>query len=116
MLNATSHNEEDLTYGMHLCKAILEYFSPKEELWTIYKCDVYENRKQYDLSNDLWEAIRTAVNVEVKTIRKLSKSVNERLTNIIECLGTHMNMTNNNINYSGIAYINIYQHWLHHTG
>lgn len=40
---------------------------------TIIKYDIYENRIQYDLGNDLWEAIRNAINVEVKTIKKFIK-------------------------------------------
>ena len=56
-----------------------------ENLWSTTKIKLYESGKQGKSKADLWEAIQTIMmKIEPADLRKLTKSIDERLLVVIE--------------------------------
>ncbi|CAB3995023.1 Hypothetical predicted protein [Paramuricea clavata] len=86
--NAVSHAAKATTQFLHslgfvndlmVCPPNSPDLNPIENLWSIIKCHVYLNGKQYS-SKDMWMAIKeSAATIPKSTIKKLTDSVNDRL-------------------------------------
>ena len=67
--------------------------NPIENLWSIVKRKVYPGGKQYKSKDDLWQAIQSACSaLKPATIRNLTKSMDDRLYNVIVNHGHYIKM------------------------
>ena len=58
--------------------------NPIENLWSIVKRKVYEGGRQYNSTDDRWNAINTAVaEISSDEIKRLTSSVDDRLFSLI---------------------------------
>lgn len=62
--------------------------NPIENLWSLLKCEIYKEGKQYSSCDDLWEAIKEASSqLSPSTIKSLTDSMNKRLVKVIKSKG-----------------------------
>ena len=59
--------------------------SPTENLWSIIKRKVYENRRQFGSNKDHWEAIKdVSVKIQPKIIKKLLSLTDGKLVKLLK--------------------------------
>lgn len=60
--------------------------NPLENMWSIIKRDVCENKKQCSIKDDLWKAVKPTISdVRFKIVEKLIESMVERLLMVRDC-------------------------------
>ncbi|KAJ1157544.1 hypothetical protein NDU88_010251 [Pleurodeles waltl] len=65
--------------------------NPIENLWSIIKCEIYKEGKQYTSLNSVWEAVVAAArNVDGEQIKTLTESMDGRLLSVLAKKGGYI--------------------------
>jgi hypothetical protein len=65
--------------------------NPIENLWSIIKCGIYKEGKQYTSLNSVWEAVVAAArNVDGEQIKTLTESMDVRLLSVLAKKGGYI--------------------------
>lgn len=65
--------------------------NPIENLWSIIKCAIYKEGKQYTSLNSVWEAVVAAArNVDGEQIKTLTESMDGRLLSVLAKKGGYI--------------------------
>lgn len=65
--------------------------NPIENLWSIMKCEIYKEGKQYTSLNSVWEAVVAAArNVDGEQIKTLTESMDGRLLSVLAKKGGYI--------------------------
>ena len=66
--------------------------NPIENFWSLLKRKIYANSRQYTSKDELWNAIVTSAgDIDPEDIGKLTKSVDDRLIEVISKKGAYVN-------------------------